>query len=627
MDFDVNDKRFPEWMTSLESKETFMKKNEQYPANVYRRLAKGAASYYPEFPYIEEVFYSLFWDGLLSPATPVAKNAFGGSEFGISCFALHPANSIDSIYSKVHEQALLSKNGGGVSVYLGEIDGPTPANIFGLEYDQCASTVSQGTRRGATALFSPAKHKDINMFLNAKDLLEGDPKLNFDCNIAVIFDHDDMKEVKKFEGKMYEIFLKCLQLRMNWGSPYIIFIGNAQDEDPVGYVNNGLKTLTSNICTEIFQYTDPLHSFICALSSWCLHRWDKIENNWMHGRHVLEYGVWFLDAVIQDFIDTAHTKRYLHTISPAVRSAEKGRSIGLGVIGYHEALIQRGITWKNSSEFNIDVFSDIDLYATAASRELASLYGEPEWMKGTGLRNAHVTAVAPTQTNSVIANSISQGIYPIDGNAYLFTGSEGNYIRKNPYLKELLQEIGKDTDDIWFSILENGGSVQHLDCLTPKNKELYLTFTELDPLDLIKAAAIRQPFISQGQSLNLYYDSECSMEKLIGDHILAYEFGLKSLYYLRSNSDAKKVIAEKTKKIDYVYIETREDCIYCHKAKKLLTRFSIDYIETTKETGRVPRIELVFDDNSRLLMDDGYTSLAEYLGVNDQQSECSNCEG
>jgi ribonucleoside-diphosphate reductase alpha chain len=361
------------------------------------------------------------------------------------------------------------------------------------------------------------------------------------------------------------------------GSPYLVFIDNANAQNPECYKDRGLSVKTSNLCSEIFLHTDEHHSFVCVLSSLNLSRYDEFKD-WKSptsGRTVPEVAIHLLEAVVTEFIRKAKDKVGL---GRAVRFAEKSRALGLGTMGLHTLYQKLGLPFKSSQarELNIEAHQWIRNKSETASRELAKRFGEPEWCVGSGLRHTHLLAVAPTRTNSVISGAFSQGIEPIDSNYFVAKQAKGTYVRKNPVLEKLLCERGVD-ESIWEQILEAKGSVQGLECLSDEEKEVFQTAREIDQFELVKQAADRQPFICQGQSLNLFVDPESDPAYIMRLHLSAWKNGLKSLYYLKSSSLLTK------KKVVPALVVTKKDCPWCDKLKESLRLEGITYEEITKQ--------------------------------------------
>jgi len=305
----------------------------------------------------------------------------------------------------------------------------------------------------------------------------------------------------------------------------------------------------TNICSEITLFTDEEHSFICCLSSLNLAKWDEWKDT-----DTIELAIWFLDAVMQEFIDKTDGKE---SMIRTYNHARKGRALGLGVMGWHTFLQQKELPFNSiaSTAYTHQIFSKIKMKSEEASRALALEYGEPLWCKGTGMRNTHLLAIAPTVSNSVITGGISAGIEPLPANIYVFNGARGTFIRKNKYLENLLENKGFNTEEIWGQIMEQNGSVQGLpdNILTPEEKELFLTFPEINQLELVRQAAIRQKYLDQTQSLNLSFSPTDSPKWINQVHMEAHKLGIKTLYYLRTDSVIKGDIGSRT-----------DDCVSCH---------------------------------------------------------------
>jgi ribonucleoside-diphosphate reductase alpha chain len=304
---------------------------------------------------------------------------------------------------------------------------------------------------------------------------------------------------------------------------------------------NNLDVSMTNICTEITLHTDEEHSFICCLSSLNLAKYDEWKDT-----DVIETAVRFLDGVMQEFIDKSNGK---DSLIRTHRHAKKGRALGLGVMGWHTFLQQKNLPFNSiaSTAWTHTIFSDIRQKAETTLRQLAVEYGEPVWCKGTGMRNTHLIAIAPTVSNSRISNC-SAGIEPIPANIYTFNGAKGTFIVKNKELETLLESKGQNTDRVWDQILVDNGSVQNLpdEVLSPDEKEVYLTFSEVNQLELVRQAAIRQKYIDQTQSLNLSFDPTDSPKWINQVHMEAWKLGIKTLYYLRTDSVIKGDLGSRT---------------------------------------------------------------------------------
>jgi len=304
---------------------------------------------------------------------------------------------------------------------------------------------------------------------------------------------------------------------------------------------NNLNVSMTNICTEITLHTDEEHSFICCLSSLNLAKYDEWKDT-----DVVETATYFLDGVMEEFIVKTNGKEAMKRTH---KHAKKGRALGLGIMGWHTFLQKKSLPFNSiaSTAWTHTIMSKIRNEAEAASRQLATEYGEPLWCKGTGMRNTHVLAIAPTVSNSRICGC-SAGIEPQPANVYTFNGAKGTFIVKNPELEKLLTEKKKNTNKIWDQILVDDGSVQNLstDILSEEEKQVFLTFAETNQLELVRQASIRQKYIDQTQSLNLAFSPTDSPKWINQVHIEAWKLGVKTLYYLRTDSVIKGDLGSRT---------------------------------------------------------------------------------
>jgi ribonucleoside-diphosphate reductase alpha chain len=556
------------------------------PRAMFQRVAKAAAAINDDPTLLDDLFTCL-WNGWLGLSSPVAANFGTTRALPISCYSVHLSDSVSSIYSHLKEVSQLSKNGGGVGVYFGDVR-PAGAPISGggkstgivpwaQQYDLAARVVSQGgVRRGSFAIYLPIDHPDVPELLRAKDHSKGDPRKFVDSNVALTITDEWVESMIAGDSEKQELFGEVLKTRMISGSPYLVFIDNANAQNPECYTERGLSVKTSNLCSEIFLHTDEHHSFVCVLSSLNLSRYDEFSG-WKSpttGRTVPQLSIHLLDAVVSEFIRKAKDKVGL---GRSVRFAEKSRALGLGTMGLHTLYQKRGLPFSSpgARQLNIETHRWIREQSEIASRELAQRFGEPEWCVGSGMRHTHLLAVAPTRTNSVISGAFSQGIEPIDSNYFVAKQAKGTYVRKNPVLEKLLCERGI-AESVWERILEAKGSVQDLDCLTDTEKEVFKTAREIDQFELVKQASDRQKFICQGQSLNLFVDPESDPAYIMRLHLSAWKMGLKSLYYLKSSSLLTN------KKVVPALIVTKDECPWCVKLKELLSSEGIRYEEITK---------------------------------------------
>jgi ribonucleoside-diphosphate reductase alpha chain len=532
----------PEFLTEIGYKTLtggYLLPNET-PKGMWSRVARTAAAILNK-PELEEKFFNMFWKGWVGLATPVASNMGTNRGLPISCYSISPQDSTDSIMNKGHELAMLTKNGGGVGVYMGDLR-PAGAKIstggtsegmipFAKIYDSITVGISQGNvRRGAAAVYLPVDHGDIKSFLRMRRP-EGDPNRQcLNLHHAVCIPDSFMNKVAAGDEEAQELLREIYKTRLETGEPYIFYSDNVNSQNPEAYTKNNLTVSTSNICSEILLYTDHNHTFVCCLSSLNLAKWHEWKDT-----DTVELSIYLLDAVLSEFIDKAQK---LPGLEAAVRSAIKGRALGLGVMGWHTLLQQEHVSMDSfrAKILNKAIFKHIHENATKASRKLAQELGEPEWCKGTGLRATHLIAVAPTASNSLITGNISAGIEPINANAYVKKTAKGTFIEFNPLLKAYLQKLGKDTEETWNKIVKDEGSVRSLDFLTAEDKAVFKTAFEIDQLTLINLAADRQPYICQGQSLNLFFSKDVDPQYFHEVHWSAWQQKIKTLYYVRSSS-------------------------------------------------------------------------------------------
>jgi len=521
------------------------------PKAMYKRVAKAAGSYYKDQKW-EQKFFEVIWNNWLCPATPVLSNLGTDRGLPISCNSIHSGDSIDSIFSKNHELAMLSKNGAGVGIYLGDIRGrgaPIKGNgrsegiiPWCKTYDTTTNSVNQGsTRRGASALYVPIEHEDIEEFINIRRPTGDMNRRCLNINHGVCISNDWMKSMLAGDLKKRNLWQEILKARVETGEPYIIFTDNANEQNPECYKANNLSVKTSNICTEIFLHTDPEHSFVCCLSSLNLVKWNEWKNT-----DTVQVAIRFLDAVMEEYIIKSKEKPGLEY---SRRSAIKGRAVGLGVLGWHTLLQVNMIPFDSfdAMMLNSQIFFKIRSDAETATKALANELGEPSWCVGHERRNTHLLAIAPTASNSTISGGHSPGVEPIPANLYSQKTSKGTFITKNPNLLNVLETLGKNTPDVWKSINEYNGSVQHLDFLTEHQKMVFLTAREINQHAIIKQASQRQKWIDQGQSINLFFAANSSPKYIHEVHIAAWESGMKSLYYLRTEGVIRGDLASRSK--------------------------------------------------------------------------------
>jgi ribonucleoside-diphosphate reductase alpha chain len=528
------------------------------PKGMYTRLAKTAAKYYPLVKDIEQRFFKILWNNWLCPASPVCSNFGTDRGLPISCNSIHVADSVDNIFEKQHELAMLSKNGAGVGIYIGDIrargtningNGKSEGIIpWAKCFDNTTIAVNQGsTRRGASALYLPVDHGDIEEFVNIRRPTGDANRRCLNINHGITITDEWMESMIAGDKEKRHVWREVIKSRVETGEPYLFFTDNVNKNNPQAYKNNNLVVKTSNICSEIVLYTDPEHTFVCCLSSLNLVRWDEWKDT-----DTVELAIDFLDAVLEEYINKASNKKGL---ANSVRSAIKGRAIGLGVLGWHSLLQSKMIPFDSfeSMSLNALIFRTIRTRAEEESKELAKSLGEPSWCTGTGMRNTHLLAVAPTVSNSTISGGWSAGIEPWTANIFSQKSAKGTFIRKNRYLESLLESKGKNTSEVWKDITEHNGSVQHIKWLSKEEKEVFLTARELNQHSIVKQAVQRQKWVDQAQSVNLFFASNSDPKYINEVHIEAWKAGLKTLYYCRNEGVIKGDMASRSK----------DDCAAC----------------------------------------------------------------
>lgn len=507
------------------------------------RIANAAARrlYKPE---LAEAFIEMIERGWMSLSSPIWANM--GTERGlpISCFNVYVPDNIEGITHKLGEVIMQTKIGGGTSGYFGELRGrgsavtdngkSSGATSFMKLFDTAMDTISQGgVRRGAFAAYLDIDHPDIKEFLEIKNI--GNPIQNLFYGVCV----PDYWMQEMIDGDMEKrvIWAKVLESRQQKGLPYILFKDNINRFKPEVYKDKNRTIHSSNLCSEIALPSTDEESFICCLSSMNLELYDEWKDT-----EAVKLAIYFLDGVLQEFIAKTEGNHYL---SAANRFAKNHRALGLGAMGWHSYLQKNRIPFEGMRAKGLthQIFEDINTKATRASKELAKIYGEPEILKGYGLRNTTLMAIAPTTSSSAILGQTSPGIEPFSSNYYKAGLAKGNFMRKNKYLQELLEAKGLDDEDTWRSIMLNHGSVQHLEGLTQVEKDIFKTFKEISQLEIIQQASVRQKFIDQAQSLNLNIPAGLPVREVNKLMIEAWKLGVKTLYYQRSQSVSKEFVS------------------------------------------------------------------------------------
>ena len=551
------------------------------PKDAYWRVASRVAMRL-EKPQLATKFFDYIWKGWLNLATPVLSNTGTDRGLPISCFGIDVADSIYDIGSKNLELMLLAKHGGGVGVGINQIrpagstiagngtsDGVIP---FAKIYDSTILATNQGSvRRGAASVNLNIEHKDFEEWLEIREPKGDVNRQSLNLHQCAVVGDKFMRKLQDGDPDSRRKWGKLLQKRKATGEPYIMYKGNVNKANPEAYKKNGLKVHMTNICSEITLHTDENHSFVCCLSSLNLSKYDEWKDT-----DLVYTATWFLDGVLSEFIQKAkNMKGFEHSVA----SAEKGRALGLGVLGWHTYLQQNGIPFEGmEAQFETrKIFSQIKIESERASRDMGEEYGEPLWCRETNMRNTHLRAIAPTVSNSKLSGNVSAGIEPWAANVFTEQTSKGTFIRKNTELEKVLRKAGINNKDTWDKILADGGSVQDITELdkwcylngkmvlcgdisdddrtkTYPVKDVYRTFKEINQMDLVKQAGVRQQYIDQGVSLNLAFPSIVEPKWINQVTMEAWKQGIKTLYYMRTESVLRGDIAQRA--LD-------PDCVAC----------------------------------------------------------------
>ncbi len=511
------------------------------PKERVRQIAENAEEILDEEGFADR-FYDYMSRGFYSLASPIWANFGLDRGLPISCFGSYMEDDMESILYTHAEVGEMTKLGGGTSGYFGEIrprgspitnNGKSNGSYSFTElFDTAINVVSQGeTRRGQFAGYIDVEHDDLEEWLNIKT--EGDPIQ--DIFYGVIIGDEWFQEMIDGDEEKRETWAKIIETRINIGVPYIIFRGNMNEGKPQVYKDKNYEINASNLCTEIALPATPDESFVCCLSSMNALHYDEWKDT-----DAVETLTRFLDAVMEEFIQKAEGTQFMER---AVRFAKRHRAIGIGVLGWHSYLQSNMIPFDSmeAMQKNEEIFRTIREKSYEASKELADQFGEPEVLEGYGRRNTTTMSVAPTKSSSVILGQVSPSIEPLKSNYFVRDGAKLKSTQKNRFLQAILKRQGKDKREVWDSIANKDGSVQHLDCLTDEQKEVFKTFAEIPQMAIINQAAQRQKHIDQAQSLNISIDpSEVSVKEINQLYIEAWKKGVKSLYYQNSVNAAQK---------------------------------------------------------------------------------------
>ena len=538
--------------------------NDRYllPGESYQDLFVRVASAYADNAEHAQRLYDYISKLWFMPATPVLSNGGTGRGLPISCYLNSVPDSLDGIVTTWNENVWLASRGGGIGTYWGQVRGiGEPVGLNGKTsgiipfvrvMDSLTLAISQGSlRRGSAACYLDISHPEIEEFLeirkpsgdfNRKALNLHHGVLIPDAFMEAVRDGAEwhLKSPKTGEVRATvdarALFQKLVETRLATGEPYIVFADHVTKNMPKHHRELGLKVSTSNLCSEITLPTGIDHkgkdrTAVCCLSSLNLETWDE----WKDDKQFIEDVMRFLDNVLQDYIE-----RHEPGMERAAYSASRERSVGLGVMGFHSFLQARGLPFEGAmaKSWNLRMFKHINAQVNQASMTLAVERGPCPDAADVGVmeRFSCKMAIAPTASISIICGGTSACIEPIPANIYTHKTLSGSFVVKNPYLEKLLIEKSKNAESVWNSILEHGGSVQHLDFLSQEEKDTFKTSFEIDQRWLLELAGDRTPYIDQAQSLNLFIPADVEKWDLLMLHFRAWELGIKSLYYLRSKS-------------------------------------------------------------------------------------------
>ncbi len=529
----------------------------------FQDLFARVASHYADDNLHAQRIYNYISNLWFMPATPVLSN--GGTKRGlpISCFLNEAGDSLNGILDLWSENVWLAARGGGIGSYWGNLRsigekigrvGKTSGIIpFIKVMDSLTMAISQGSlRRGSAACYLPIDHPEIEEFIEMRRPTGGDPNrkaLNLHHGVLVsdafmrAVELDEQWALKSPKDGAVQstvsarnLWIRLLTARIETGEPYIIFIDTVNRQIPQHHKLAGLTVKTSNLCSEITLPTGidkegKDRTAVCCLSSLNVEKYDE----WKDDKNFVGDVMRFLDNVLSDFIKNAPDQ-----FSDAKYSAEKERSVGLGVMGLHSYFQKNSIPLESvmSKVWNKKIFENIQTKVDAASKHLAEERGACPDAEEYGFKErfSNKTAIAPTASISIICGGTSPGVEPIAANSFTHKTLSGSFNVKNKYLTELLEKHNKNTDEIWSSITTNQGSVSHLDFLTKEEKDVFKTAFELDQRWLVDLSADRTPHISQAQSINLFLPADVHKKDLHQIHFQAWKKGLKSLYYCRSKS-------------------------------------------------------------------------------------------
>ncbi len=492
----------------------------------------------------EAKFFNLLWNGWLAASTPVLSNTGTNKGLPVSCSGQYIGDSIDEFYGNRKETAILTKNGFGTSGYLGDIRprgtsisaGGTASGVLPVfkGFVQDMRDVAQGTsRRGAWAGYLPIDHGD---FFEVAESLQAEPD---DLNIGWVITDAFIERLDAGDLDARQRFKKALKVKAITGKGYFFFVDKVNRANPTSYKVHDLDVKASNLCTEIMLHSSEDETFTCVLSSLNLSKYDE----WKDTDAIFD-SVVFLDCVASEFIELATN---IPGLEKSLKGTVNGRPIGLGALGFHTYLQQKSIAFESfeAHQENHEIFGRINREAERATKWLAEKLGEPKYCKGLGRRNTHLLAVAPNTSSALLCGGVSQGIEPVVANVYNQPTAAGEIYRVNPVFLELAKgRVGWD-DKLVKSIIDNNGSVQHLEWLTDHEKDVFKTAYEIHQETILRLASARQRYIDQGQSVNLFFDADAPEAYIAKIHRLGFkDENIKALYYMRTKAGVQAATGE-----------------------------------------------------------------------------------
>lgn len=537
----------PDWYTTAGwqmFKEKYQVTGENAVKGRFETIAETLAKHAPDPEHSEYHFFELLWKGWLSPSTPVLANTGTNRGLPVSCSGNYVGDSIDSFYSSLHETAVLTKHGFGTSGYLSDIrprgskirSGGKANGVLPVfkEHLTAMQNVSQGgIRRGAYAGYFDIESADFdelsNVLLNETD----------GTNVGWIIKDSFVKALQNKDKKAKDRFAKVLKIKLVTGKGYFFFVDKVNRKRPESYVKNNLDVKASNLCSEITLHSSEEYTFTCVLSSLNLAKYNEWKDT-----DTIHWSILFLDCVAQEFIEKA---KNIKGLEKAVKYTENARSLGLGVCGFHTYLMQENIAYESlEANFrNIDIFKQIREKSEMATQYLAERLGEPKFCKGLNRRNTHLLAIAPTKSTALIMGGVSEGINPEPAMTYTQTTAAGEINRINPVLLSLMKSKGIYDAKHIKEIVDNLGSVQDVNWLTPEEKLVFRTAYEINQEVVLRLAGIRGKYLDQWQSLNLFFAADADPKEIAKIHQQAFlDEKILGLYYIYSKAGVKGSVGE-----------------------------------------------------------------------------------